>query len=112
MTQHNNKKPRFKRGQIFLNRWAGYKNLFVYLNANGQYAYGISIITINGEIKIQKAIYYKHDLSDTEHFPVVGFIDIRTMWLTALENGLTDTKQIDAEYDTKTGHKKLPVKKN
>ena len=93
-----------KRGQIFLNRWAGYKTLFVYLNTSGRLANGICFVTVNGKTIIRKGQYYRQDLADANYFPKVGFIDIRKMWETALQNGITDNELIDKEYDSITGH--------
>ena len=96
---------KLKRGQIFLNLWAGWQSLFVYLRTQKDLCYGVGITKVNGKYKVRNVQYYKHDLqNDAEHFPLMGEIDINEMWLsTVLENISLRYKLIYQNYD-EMGH--------
>ena len=93
------------RGDIFLNRWAGWQTLFVYFRTSGRFCYGVSITKVFGKYKVESAQYYKEDISyDTEYFPLIGNININDMWLNAVFGGITDMERL-SEYDEE-GHRK------
>ena len=87
-----------KKGTILRNLWAGYETYFIYMNFPA-HSYkneanktgGYQIVNIDGKWKFSKAVYYTRDLKDTEHFPVVGWIDFDRMVidgiLQAIANG-------------------------
>lgn len=80
------------RGTIFENLWAGHKTYFVYdhtkISRNQtKIAIGCEIINLDGKwIFGKNACYYKKDLLDNEHFPVVGHIDMADVIIRAILN--------------------------
>ena len=92
------------RGDIFLNRWAGWQTLFVYFRTCGRYCYGVSITNVLGKQKVRSSQYYKEDLGyDAEHFPLVGHMNIEQMWIQSVFDKVDMTML--REYE-ETGHKK------
>ena len=73
---------KMKKGTIFKNLWAGYDCYFIYQgpghSRKGEEAHakGICVHNAYGGWKIRRAEYYTSDLRDSEHFPIVGHIDI------------------------------------
>lgn len=93
------------RGDIFLNKYAGWRSLFVYINTSGRYANGVSLVRAQDKNIVQKTQYYKEDLRyDIDAFPLVGHINIQQMWENSVMENLTDVSFF-ADYDT-TGQKK------
>ncbi len=86
--------------KIYKNLWAGYPTWFIKTGANGQYATGIDICDtreIDGKwrIRLNGAMYYARDLkNDTEHFPIVGHIDIESMLIDAIQILEGDNKNV------------------
>ena len=80
-----------KKGTILRNLWAGYETYFVYMNFPA-YSYknepkktgGYSLVNADGKWKFNRVVYYTNDLKDTEHFPVVGWIDFDSMVIDGL----------------------------
>jgi len=69
-----------RKGEVVLNRWAGYKTYFVCLNTVKADRYnrmvrGLAITEIDGKKEIRIAEYYFSSLMDKEHYPTIGFID-------------------------------------
>ena len=98
---------KLKRGQIFLNLWAGWQTFFVYFRTSGRYCYGVQIVKVNGKYTVQNSQYYKQDLkNDEEHFPLVGSMDIEAMWLSRVLKRLSvnSYELIDKHYDA-DGHR-------
>lgn len=99
------------RGDIFLNRWAGWMTLFIYFRTSGRYCYGVSITNVEKKHIIKNAQYYKESIVyDTEHFPLVGKININDMWIQAVLAGIPDKSFIN-EYK-ENGNKKYDTTKN
>lgn len=103
-------KRTFKRGEILLNLWAGYKTLFMYLGSNGSMAYGVALTEVDGKNRIRRANYYLSSLADRERFPTVGFIDVQGMWEKAFEEALYDIREVNDRYGP-DGHRKQGEKK-
>ena len=68
-----------KRGDIILNRWAGYVDVryFIYLKTSGRYVSGLEVV----RNKISKAQYYKDEMKNAFHdgkpaYKIVGHINI------------------------------------
>lgn len=49
---------RLKRGQMFLNLWSGWQNIFVVLGTNNAYCYGVEVAKVKGEYRVCNAKYY------------------------------------------------------
>lgn len=93
------------RGDIFLNKWAGWLSLFVYIRTAGRLCHGIGMAKFHGKWKISKASYYKQDLEyDAEHFPLVGKINIQKMWTETILYHLSDKNFLDNYLED--GHQK------
>ena len=91
------------RGDIFLNKWAGWMTLFVYFRTSGRYCYGVSITNVEGKYAIRNAQYYKEDIMyDAEHFPIVGKVNINEMWISAVFENIPDKNFMKAYTDN--GH--------
>lgn len=93
-----------KRGQIFLNRWAGWQTIFIYLRSDARNCHGIAITKCKSKYGVRLASYSKSDIQyDAEHFPCIGKMDITNMWInTALCHIITP--DVLKEYD-ETGHR-------
>lgn len=71
--------------KIYQNLWAGYKSYFVKTTQNKKYAYGYSLLQIDEEWQLKRGSYYTHDLeNDTEHFPIVGNINLNKIIINAI----------------------------
>lgn len=72
-----------KKGTIFKNLWAGHETYFVYMGfpvrtgkCEEKATGGYGLVKLDDGWKFERTVYYVRDLNDTEHFPVVGYIDI------------------------------------
>lgn len=70
-----------RKGTIFKNNWAGHETYFVYQSdkrINGQQCcHGWDIVKIDGVWRLRQGDFYRRDLeTDSEHFPVVGYINL------------------------------------
>ena len=72
-----------KKGTILKNLWAGHETYFVYMGfpvrtgkGESKATGGYGLVNLGDGWKFERAEYYIHDLKDTEHFPVVGYVDI------------------------------------
>ena len=72
-----------KKGTILKNLWAGHETYFVYMGfpvrtgkCEAKATGGYGLVKLDDGWKFERATYYVHSLKDTEHFPVVGYIDI------------------------------------
>lgn len=72
-----------KKGTILRNLWAGYETYVIYLGhpvRSGRSEppkVGVyNIVNVDGQWRVRKGVYYRRDLDDREHFPVVGYIDM------------------------------------
>lgn len=88
-----------KKGTIFRNLWAGYETYFVYQSSVWSYkneppkVQGYGMAFVNGKWKVKKAQYYTRDLqNDTEHFPVVGHIDVDKVLIDAILAAIGERK--------------------
>ena len=82
-----------KHGTIVRNMWQpSYKSYFVYMGTSGQYAKGLSVVdTCDGDdVHVNYGIhYYKdHILKDREHYPIVGYIDLKRVVVNTVLEGL------------------------
>lgn len=82
---------RLRKGTVLRNMWAGYESYFVYEScvkvgkADVAVGYGLIRLNENENWKLDKNIrYYKRDLYDSVHFPVVGNINIDKLIINAL----------------------------
>ena len=79
-----------KKGTIYRNKWAGFETYFIYLNSvssskmEAKKVGGLKIVNINGKWELDKAEFYKNDLQDSEHFPIVGHININEVLIKAI----------------------------
>ena len=80
-------KRELKRGDIFLNLWARWKTIFVYMGTNQGVCYGITFVEFKGKSEVQEAQYYKESLQDAERFQLIGHIDLLEMWKQNIHNG-------------------------
>lgn len=63
--------------KIYKNLWAGYETYFVKKRQDKRYAYGYQIICVDGKWEYREnAMYYLCTIRDSEHFPVVGEINL------------------------------------
>ena len=72
-----------KKGTILKNLWAGHETYFVYMGfpvrtgkCEAKATGGYGLVKLDNGWKFEIAVYYVQSLKDTEHFPVVGYIDI------------------------------------
>lgn len=72
-----------KKGTILKNLWAGHETYFVYMGfpvqtgkCKSKATGGYGLVKLDSGWKFKRVTYYVQDLKDTEHFPVVGYIDI------------------------------------
>lgn len=82
---------RLVKGTIFRNMWSGYESYFVYESCSKHgkedvaTGYGLIRLNENDNWKLDRNImYYKNDLYDNIHFPVVGNINIDKLIMDAL----------------------------
>ena len=80
-----------KKGTILRNLWAGYETYFIYMGfpvhthkMESKKTGGYSLSYIDGKWKFKRAAYYVEALRDTEHFPVVGWIDLKGIAVDAV----------------------------
>lgn len=75
-----------KIGTILENLYAGYKTYLVVLGGTDRLGNVgcFSVSYVSGEWKFRKSKYRRDTLSDAEHFPRVGYIDIEEL----LVNGI------------------------
>lgn len=86
-------------GDVFLNKYAGWRTLFVLTKTSGRFCNGISLVRFYGEDKISEAQYYKESIQyDDEAFPLVGHINIKELWKVAILHSLT-TDDFMKEYE-------------
>lgn len=86
-----------KKGTILKNMWAGYETYFIYMGfpvrvgrAEASKVGGYSLSNIDGKWIFDKSQYYSNDIKDTEHFPVVGHIDINGVMVKAILSAIKD----------------------
>lgn len=72
-----------KIGTILRNLWAGYETYVIFMGhpvrsgKNEPAKVGVYDITnVDGQWVVRKGAYYRCDLNDREHYPVVGFINM------------------------------------
>ena len=70
-----------EKGTIFKNNYAHYETYFIYQSTvskkyGSNSAEGYSLMNIDGDWILEKIVYYKQDLEDSEKYPVVGHVDI------------------------------------
>lgn len=104
----NNEKRTLHPGDVFLNRYAGWQTILVYIRSSRHkdpLAHCVYIVKVDGKTMVKEGFYYKHDLQyDKEAFPYLGHIDLKEMWKNTILSALTDKSFFD-EYD-ETGHVK------
>lgn len=93
-----------EKGTIYLNRFAGWRTLFVYEKTSGTLAKGYNITLVYGKNKIEEAIYYKSALNDTIKFPAVGKINLQEVMIQAILNSIDKKELLTNEYE-KNGHR-------
>lgn len=101
------KQRKIKKGQIFLNLCSGWQNIFVVIGSNNAYYYGVEIIKLKGEYKVRNVKYYLATIrNDSEHFPLIGEMDIKAMWMDRVFERITSDgrKILDEKYDY-NGHR-------
>ena len=101
------KQRKIKKGQIFLNLCSGWQNIFVVIGSNNAYYYGVEIINLKGKYKVINAKYYLATIrNDSEHFPLIGEMDIKAMWMDRVFERITSDgrKILDEKYDY-NGHR-------
>ena len=101
------KQRKIKRGQIFLNLYSGWQNMFVVLGSNNAYYYGVEVARIKGEYRVYNVKYYLATLrNDSERFPLIGEMSAKDMWVEKVLECITykGAEFIDNNYD-ENGHK-------
>lgn len=80
-----------KKGTILKNLWAGYETYFIYMGFpvrvgrfEASKVGGYSLSKINGKWIFERSQYYRQSIKDTEHFPVVGHIDVDSAMINAV----------------------------
>lgn len=86
-----------KTGTVIKNLWAGYEAYFICMNFpvrsyrnEGRKVGGFSLCRIDGKWEFGKAEYYTNYLKDTEHYPIVGNIDVCKMFVDAISELTND----------------------
>ena len=86
-----------KKGTILKNLWAGYETYFIYMGfpvrvgrCEGSKVGGYSLSKIGGKWKFERSDYYTSSIRDTEHFPVVGHIDLNKAMTDAILSAIKD----------------------
>lgn len=63
--------------KIYKNLWAGYDCYFILMSSNGKMDTGITVHNADGEWRVKfMTQFYTNTRKDTEHFPLVGHIDL------------------------------------
>lgn len=70
-----------KRGTIVKNNWASYETYFICQEKRRKFGMpdaisGYTLTNIDEKWLFDKASFYLDSLKDTEHYPVVGYLDI------------------------------------
>lgn len=72
-----------RRGTILKNLWTSRETYFIYMGVpvrtgkiEAKAVGGYSLENVNNEWEFKRACYYVNTLKDSEHFPVVGYIDL------------------------------------
>lgn len=85
-----------KKGTIFRNLWAGHETYFIYMGfpvhtykMEAKKTGGYMLTNVDGKWKFKRAAYYAETLKDTEHFPVVGWVDFDRMVIDGLLKAIT-----------------------
>ena len=101
------KQRKIKKGQMFLNLYSGWQNIFVVIGSNNAYYYGVEIIKLKGEYKVRNVKYYLATIrNDSEHFPLIGEMDIKAMWMDKVFERITaDGREILNKNFDYYGHK-------
>lgn len=88
-----------KKGAILQNLWAGHETYFVYMGfpvktgrAEAKATGGYSITCVDGKWKFSRAHYYIQSLKDTEHFPIVGYVDFEKMCIEGILKAISGSK--------------------
>lgn len=91
-----------KKGIILKNLWAGHEMYFVNMGfpvrtgkAEAKAIGGYEIIKIDDKWNFKRAQYYIHSLRDTEHFPVVGCVDLKQVCIDAILKELPEPPRED-----------------
>ena len=101
------KQRKIKKGQMFLNLCSGWQNIFVVIGSNNAYYYGVEIIKLKGEYKVRNVKYYLATIrNDSEHFPLIGEMNIKAMWMDKVFERITaDGREILNKNFDYYGHK-------
>ena len=77
------------------NLWAGHETYFIYMGFpahsfknESKKTGGYSLVNVYGEWKFSRSVYYVNSLKDTEHFPVVGWIDFDRMVIDGIRQAI------------------------
>ena len=88
-----------KTGTVLKNLWAGYETYFICMNfpansfkSEARKTCGFSLVCVDGNWRFDRAEYYVHSLKDSEHYPVVGRIDVCKMFVDAINGLVSDAK--------------------
>lgn len=91
-----------KKGTILKNLWAGYETYFIYMGfpvrsgrCEASKVGGYSLSKINGKWQLERSQYYTNCIKDVEHFPVVGYIDIKGAMTGAILAAIKDGERKD-----------------
>ena len=89
------------------NLWAGYETYFIYMGfpvrvgrMEASKVGGYSLSKIDGKWHFERSQYYNQHLKDTEHFPVVGHIDLEKVMVGAILSAIKDGERKDNERKT------------
>ena len=93
-----------KKGTILKNLYAGHETYFINMGfpvrtgkAEAKAIGGYSLTKVDGEWRFERAQYYIHSLCDTEHFPIVGYVDLKKTCIEAILKALFELPREEKE---------------
>lgn len=86
------------------NLWAGYETYFIYMGFpvrvgrfEASKVGGYSLSKIDGKWRFERSQYYRQTIKDTEHFPIVGHIDLDSVMVDAVLSAIKDEERREGE---------------
>lgn len=80
--------------KIYRNKYAAsYEYYFVEMVGNERFSYGLHIENSSGRFKLRYGRFEKTDLRDTEHFPVVGKINLAECVMDSVKENKDKTEK-------------------
>ena len=76
--------------KIYKNLWVSYDCYFICSNSNKKYCYGYLVQKPKDKWEFCHGQFYNSDIKDTEHFPIVGEIDLNNIIIEAVLNNIVN----------------------